>query len=76
MLVEATQSIHVNQGQDVTNLMRVECVGSTLRLSVNGHLLAEATDNKLTEGDIGLGSILWGGTFAEVAFDNIVVTAP
>lgn len=32
---------HVLQGRDAINLVRVECVGSTLRLSVNGHLLTE-----------------------------------
>jgi hypothetical protein len=75
-LVEPTRSRYINQGRDVTNLVRVEAVGSTLRLSVNGHFLVEITDTNLRNGDIGLATSSVGGEFSEIAFDNIVVTAP
>ncbi len=76
VLVEPTSSIHILQGRNATNRVRVECVGSTLSLSVNGHLLVEVTDARLHGGDICLGVSSLAGTFSEVAFDNIVVTAP
>ena len=76
VLIEPTRSIHINEGQGIINVVRAECNGSTLRLSVNGHLLADINDTTLTSGDIGVGSCSWSGTFTEVAFDNIVVKAP
>jgi len=75
-VTDPISSSHILQGWDVINLIRIECVGSTLRLFVNGHLLKEFTDSRLQGGDIGLGSSSLAGTFSEVAFDNIVVTAP
>jgi len=72
-----TYSTYVHQGQGVTNLVHIECVGSTLSLSVNGHLLAEVTDYDFIGGDIALGAdSIRGPQFTEVAYDNIVVTAP
>ncbi|MFQ5925729.1 MAG: family 16 glycoside hydrolase, partial [Dehalococcoidia bacterium] len=77
VLREPTLSIHINKGQHVTNLVRIECIGSTLSLSVNGHLLATVTDSTFTGGDIALRVDSIGGPQpTEVAFDNIVVTAP
>jgi hypothetical protein len=75
-LVESKRSIHILKGQGVTNLIRVECVGSNLRLSVNGHLLSEVTDTHLQGGDIGLSAASYSGEFTHIAFDNLVVTAP
>ena len=75
LLAEPTRSIHILKGRDVTNLVRVECVGSTLRLSVNGHLLQEFTDTRFRSGDIALAASSLAGTSTEVAFDNIVVIA-
>ena len=69
-------STYINQGQGVTNLIHIECIGSTLSLSVNGHLLAEVTDAAFTGGDIALAANALAGTFTEVAFDNIIVTKP
>jgi len=71
-----TSSSHILQGQDAINLLRVECVGNNLRLLVNGHLLTEMTDNRLTEGDITLGVGSLAGTYSEIAFDNLVITEP
>jgi hypothetical protein len=65
------------KGKGVTNLIHIECIGSTLSLSVNGHLLSEVTDYTFTGGDIALGAnSCVGSQFTEVAFDNIVVTSP
>jgi len=71
-----TLSSYIHKGQGITNLVRVECIGSTLSLSVNGHLLAEVIDYSHTSGDIALGVNSLTGTFTEIAFDNIVVTEP
>lgn len=75
-LVEPTSSIHIGNGRGVTNLVRVECVGTSLSLSVNGHRLARLTDSALSGGDIALGVEALGSEATEVAFDNIVVSAP
>lgn len=79
-LFSMTRSIHVLKGKDAVNLMRVECVGSNLRLSVNGYLLAEVTDSSFASGFLGFAGTAWteqhGKTFSEIAFDNLVVTSP
>jgi uncharacterized repeat protein (TIGR02543 family) len=73
---EAIHSSYIHQGQGVTNLIHVECIGSILSLSVNGHVLATVTDTTFTGGDIGLAASALSGTFTEIAFDNIVVSEP
>ena len=74
---EPTHSSYINTGKTVTNLIHIECIGSTLSLSVNGHLLTEKTDYTFARGDITLGADSIGGSqFTEVAYDNLVVTAP
>jgi uncharacterized repeat protein (TIGR02543 family) len=76
-LVHPTASSHIHQGQGAVNSVRIECVGNRLSLSVNGHLLAEVFDDTLTSGNIALEvDSISGGTFSEVAFDNLVVTEP
>jgi len=75
-LVSSTYSSYIHQGQGVTNLIHIECIGSSLSLSVNGHLLWEGTDVTFTGGDITLAANALAGTFTEVAFDNIVVSEP
>ncbi len=77
VLKNPTYSAHIHNGENMNNLIHIECIGSTLSLSVNGHLLAEVNDHTLTTGDIALGAdCLYGSQFTEVAYDNIVVTAP
>lgn len=77
VLAGPTYSTHINKGLGVTDIIHIECIGSTLSLSVNGHLLTEDTDYTFTGGDIALATdSLSGFQFTEVAFDNIVVTAP
>jgi len=79
-LVPMTRSIHIHTGKDAVNLMRIECVGNNLRLSVNGHLLAEVEDFSFASGFLGLAATGWteqhGKTFTEITFDNLVVTIP
>ena len=79
-MISMTRSIHIRKGKDTVNLMRVECIGSTLRLSANGHLLVEEVDSTFTSGFLGLGATAWteqhGKTFTEITFDNLVVTTP
>ena len=75
-LASSTYSSFISQGVDAVNLIHIECIGSNLNLSVNGHLLWEGTDTTLTGGDIVLVADALEGTFTEVAFDNIVVNQP
>jgi hypothetical protein len=74
--VEPTYSSYINQGVGAVNLIHIECIGSSLSLSVNGHVLATVTDATFTGGDIALAANAQAGTSTEVAFDNIVVTKP
>jgi len=75
-LVASTHSAYIHQGRGMTNLIHIECIGSNLSLSVNGHLLKKVTDTTFTGGDICLAANSLAGTFTEVVFDNIVVTEP
>lgn len=75
-LVPATRSDAINQGVGATNLARMECVGSRLRLWVNGELLVDTTDSNLTEGEMGLAVASMDGEYSEVAFDNLIVYPP
>lgn len=58
------------------NHLRVACVGQELTLTVNGTLVAQASDDSFPDGDVGLmaGSYVEGGV--EVLFDNFKVTQP
>jgi hypothetical protein len=75
-LVSPAQSSYINQGVGAVNLIHIECIGSNLSLSVNRHLLVSVTDTAFTGGNIVLAAYTRVDTFTEVAFDNIVVSAP
>lgn len=75
-LAPITSSTHIKQGTDAVNHIRIECIGNSLSLSVNGHTLAEVTDSTFSGGAIGLVCTSWGGTFSQIAFDNIVISEP
>ncbi|MBA7571990.1 MAG: hypothetical protein GH159_00525 [Dehalococcoidia bacterium] len=75
-LNEITYSSYINQGVGAVNLIHIECIGNSLSLSVNGHLLEQVTDNTFSSGDISLAANALSGTFTEIAFDNLVVTEP
>jgi hypothetical protein len=74
-LAETTYSAHILQGNK-TNRVRVECVGSRLSLTVNGHLLSSVTDSTCKTGEVGLEVSAMDGTYTEVAFDNFVIYKP
>jgi hypothetical protein len=75
-IVPPTHSSYINQGVGAVNLIHIECIGSNLSLSVNGHLLVSVMDTTFTGGDIALATYTRADIFTEVAFDNIVVRAP
>jgi hypothetical protein len=72
---EPRRSNLIKLGQGVTNLMRVECEGSTLSLYVNGRLLVETTDDTFSSGYVSLGVTSYEDNGSEVAFDNFVIMA-
>jgi hypothetical protein len=65
----------INQG-NAANTMRLDCIGNTLTLYVNGDFVGETVDDRIASGDVGL----YAGTFdvpgTEILFDDFVVTAP
>ena len=75
-LEPVTQSEHIDQGWDTVNSVRIECNGNRLTLSVNGHVLGSVTDSTFSSGQIGLTCTSWGGTFSQIAFDNLVISEP
>ena len=68
-------SEYINQGGGV-NLIRAECVGDTLKLSVNNNSLVQVTDTDFQTGDVGLiaGTFNMHGT--DIKFDNFEVKKP
>lgn len=74
-LAEWTEAPAVIRGNE-TNLLRAECTGERLSLYVNGTLTVEATDPDYTSGDVGLTTGTFTATYAEVFFDDFVVTQP
>lgn len=65
----------INLG-DASNLIRLDCVGSTLTLYVNGDFVGETVDSSVGAGDVGL----YAGTFSipgtDILFENFVVREP
>jgi hypothetical protein len=58
------------------NHMRVDCVGNTFTMHVNGAQLFSVTDNSLVNGDAGLMIGTSDEEDAVVLFDNFVVSKP
>lgn len=65
----------INQG-DASNHLRVDCVGSTLTLYVNGTQAASVTDSSFTGGDTGLTAEAFTAEGTEIQFDNFFVYKP
>jgi pectate lyase len=65
----------INQG-DASNHLRVDCIGSTLTLYVNGTQAASATDSSFTGGDTGLIAETFTVAGTEIQFDNLFVYKP
>ncbi len=74
--VGPVQSDAVKQGTGVMNTMRLSCEGTQVRFWVNDVLVAEFTDDALTEGNIGFAVNALDGEFVDIAFDNVRVLAP
>ncbi len=76
-LQEPVLSDHINNGFDVTNQLRIECVGDSIRFFINEYLLSDITDDTFSSGSLGLGIATTAGTgSAEAIFDNLKITAP
>ena len=73
MLKTATPSSYIKTGLGVTNKVRVECIGKSLTLYVNGFRVAQVSDGKLATGQVGLAVKSASGEYTEVAFDNVVI---
>lgn len=71
-----SRSPHIRTGRNVVNALRIECVGTNLRLFVNGNLVAELTDETFSKGLVALSVMSIGGAFSEVAYDNLRITVP
>ena len=75
LLVDWTESSVVNKGQ-LTNHLKVVAIGGTIQYYVNGQLLGEAQNDRLTTGTVGFfaGSNEEGGV--HVSFDNLKISKP
>jgi serine/threonine-protein kinase len=71
--MQYSQIIH--QGETV-NIIRADCIGSTLTLYANGTRLAEAYDSDLSEGEPGLIAGTFGTPGTNIVFDNFLVAQP
>jgi hypothetical protein len=73
-LSRPSTSSHILTGLGITNTVRVECIGNSLTLYVNGFSLAQVTDSTFSTGIVGFGVTSLSGEYSEVAFDNLVIT--
>jgi hypothetical protein len=69
------ESDKINQGA-ATNHLRLDCVGSTLTLYVNGFQIDQQTDTDYITGNVGLISGTLGTGGADILFDNFYVYKP
>jgi hypothetical protein len=58
-----------------TNHISATCIGNALTLSVNGTQIAQATDDSLKGGDVGLIAQTFDAAGAEILFDNFLASA-
>jgi hypothetical protein len=63
------ESIVINQ-HSALNLLEVSCVGSQIKLIVNGQQLADVTDTTIPSGDVGLVVGTFSAASTDVLFDN------
>lgn len=56
--------------------IRLDCIGSTISLYVNGDLVAEGSDDSLTRGEAGLYTGTLDEPGVEILFDNFAVYLP
>lgn len=65
----------IDQGSAI-NHIRLDCVGSTLTLYVNGEMIASATDEAFASGDVGIYAGTFGTPNIDILFDNFVARLP
>lgn len=56
--------------------LHADCIGRTLRLSVNDQALLEVQDDTFTSGDVGVLAGTYSGKDVDILFDNFVVKKP
>jgi hypothetical protein len=66
------ESFVINQDHDL-NLIEVSCVGSQIKLSVNGQQLSEVTDTTIPSGDVGLLVGTFSAASTDILFDNFTL---
>ncbi|HAV77346.1 MAG TPA: hypothetical protein DCX53_08335 [Anaerolineae bacterium] len=69
------QSDAINQGEQ-TNHIKADCLGETLRLSVNNVILGEATDSEFATGASGIVAAALDNQVFDVIFNNFLITKP
>lgn len=74
-LIEWTATDVVRQGNNTNEIVAV-CDGTELSLTVNGELLASASDFTYRSGDVALTATSYEDAGTEVHFDNLVITRP
>ncbi len=65
----------IASGQAINHL-RADCVGSKLRLYVNGQMLMEAEDDAFRNGDVGVIAGAYHLPGVDILFDNFEVKKP
>ena len=65
----------IKQGA-ATNHIRVDCIGSTLTLYVNGTQIATATDSSFSGGEVGLTAVSFDTGGVDILFENFFVYKP
>jgi hypothetical protein len=76
MLKTPTSSSHIKTGLGVANNIRIECIGDSLTLYVNGFRVAHVSDDTLVTGNVGLSVESASSEYSEGAFDNVVIWTP
>lgn len=61
---------------NATNEIRVNCIGSTLTLFVNGEQVLTTQDSTFSNGDVGLFAGAFDIVGTDILFDNFIVTRP
>ncbi len=74
--VEPEASDAIRLGPDVTNHVKLACIGDSIQFWVNDVLVIDMTDGSLDEGDIGLAISSNAGDNSHGAFDNVIVSTP
>ncbi|MBN2147867.1 MAG: hypothetical protein JW726_10780 [Anaerolineales bacterium] len=74
-MTELPYSDAIAQG-NALNTIRLDCVGSTLTLYVNGTQLAQQSDSEWSSGDVGLIAGTYDTPGTDIHFDNFKVLQP